>query len=128
MPATCPCCGITLRAAFGTGLRNAPLMPRPSPVCPWASSAERLTPRPRLSSVEVICSCFIRTESRNESGQELGREGLLALVRGLPMDSLEGPVAFGHALVARLEEFRGSGPRRDDETLVVLQRQIEIET
>jgi sigma-B regulation protein RsbU (phosphoserine phosphatase) len=68
------------------------------------------------------------TESRNERGQELGQEGLLALVRGLPLDSLEGPVAFGHALVARLKEFRGSGPQRDDETLVVLQRQIEIET
>src|SRR5437867_283722 len=68
------------------------------------------------------------TESRNESGQELGREGLLALVRGLAVDAPEGPVAFGHALGARLKEFRGSGPQRDDETLVVLQRQIEIET
>jgi hypothetical protein len=51
----------------------------------------------------------------------------LALVRGLPMDSLEGPVTFGHALVGSLERFRGSAPQRDDETLVVLQRQIGIE-
>ena len=67
------------------------------------------------------------TESRNESGRELGQEGLLALVRGLPMDSLEGPVTFGHALVGSFERFRGSAPQRDDETLVVLQRQTGIE-
>jgi phosphoserine phosphatase RsbU/P len=67
------------------------------------------------------------TESRNESGEELGQEGLLALVRGLPVDSLEGPVAFGHALIAKLKRFRGSVPQRDDETLVVLQRQTGIE-
>src|SRR3989454_46282 len=65
MPATCPCCGITLRAESGTGLRNAPLTPRPSPICPWASLAAQLTPRPRLSSVEVTCSCCLRMESRN---------------------------------------------------------------
>jgi phosphoserine phosphatase RsbU/P len=67
------------------------------------------------------------TESRNESGEELGQRGLLALVRGLPRDSLKGPVAFGHALVTRLKRFRGSGSQRDDETLVVLQRQTGIE-
>jgi sigma-B regulation protein RsbU (phosphoserine phosphatase) len=65
------------------------------------------------------------SESRNENGDELGQEGLLALVRGLPADSLEGPAAFGDALVARLKKFRGNGPQRDDETLVVLQRQTE---
>jgi sigma-B regulation protein RsbU (phosphoserine phosphatase) len=65
------------------------------------------------------------SESRNENGDELGQEGLLALVRGLPAGSLEGPAAFGDALVARLKKFRGNGPQRDDETLVVLQRQSE---
>jgi phosphoserine phosphatase RsbU/P len=67
------------------------------------------------------------TESRNESGKELGQEGLLALVRGLSMDLQKGPVAFGHSLVAELKRFRGSGPRRDDETIVVLQRQTGLE-
>jgi len=67
------------------------------------------------------------TESRNESGEELGPEGLLALVSGLPVDSREGPVALGHALAEKLKKFRGSGPQRDDETLVLLQRQTEIE-
>ena len=67
------------------------------------------------------------TESRNESAEELGQEGLLALARNLTVNSLEGPDAFGHALVARLKRFRGSGPQRDDETLVVLQRKSGIE-
>jgi len=67
------------------------------------------------------------TDSRNESGEQLGQEGLLALVRGLPVDSPEGPVAFGHALGTRLKRFRGGAAQRDDETLVVLQRPREIE-
>ena len=67
------------------------------------------------------------TDSRNESGEQLGQEGLLALVRGLPVDSPEGPVAFGHALGARLKRFRGGAAQRDDETLVVLQRPRGIE-
>jgi phosphoserine phosphatase RsbU/P len=67
------------------------------------------------------------TESRDQSGEELGQEGLLALARGLPVDSPEGPAAFGHALVAGLQRFRGGGTQRDDETLVVLQRQTGIE-
>jgi sigma-B regulation protein RsbU (phosphoserine phosphatase) len=65
------------------------------------------------------------TESRNESGEELGAEGLLAIAHELTVSPLEGPVAFGHALVARLREYRGRGPQRDDETLVVIQRQAE---
>jgi sigma-B regulation protein RsbU (phosphoserine phosphatase) len=66
------------------------------------------------------------TESRNELGEDLGQEGLLEVVRGLTISSEKGPVAFGHALVARLRKFQGSGPQRDDETLVLLQRQAEI--
>ena len=65
------------------------------------------------------------TESRNEVGEELGHEGLRALVRELTISPLEGPVTFGQALVARLERFRGNRPQRDDETVVLLQRQTE---
>jgi phosphoserine phosphatase RsbU/P len=68
------------------------------------------------------------TESRNERGEELGLEGLMALVRGLPLDPPKGPTAFGHALVAKLKGFRGSGPQHDDETIVLIQRQTEIES
>jgi sigma-B regulation protein RsbU (phosphoserine phosphatase) len=67
------------------------------------------------------------TESRNESGDELGHAGLLALVRDMPVGPQEGPVAFGNAPVARLKRFRGSGRQRDDETLVLIQRQTGIE-
>jgi sigma-B regulation protein RsbU (phosphoserine phosphatase) len=63
------------------------------------------------------------TESRNESGAELGHEGLLTLVRNLTISPIEGPAAFGHALVAGLKGFQGSGPQRDDETIVLIQRQ-----
>lgn len=66
------------------------------------------------------------TESRNEVGAELGHEGLLGLVCSLTVGPEEGPVAFGHALVARLKGFQGSGPQRDDETLILLQRQPGI--
>jgi sigma-B regulation protein RsbU (phosphoserine phosphatase) len=62
------------------------------------------------------------TESRNGSGEELGPEGLLELVSNLPVDSQEEPGTFGSALVAKLKQFRGSAPRRDDETFVLIQR------
>jgi phosphoserine phosphatase RsbU/P len=63
------------------------------------------------------------TESRNEQGQEMGHEGLLEVVRGMTISPREGPVAFGQALAAKLKAFQGNGPQRDDETLVVIQRQ-----
>jgi sigma-B regulation protein RsbU (phosphoserine phosphatase) len=66
------------------------------------------------------------TESRNEGGEELGHEGLLALVRGLAVSPLDGPVAFGQGLVEGLTSFRGKAPQRDDETVVLLQRQAEV--
>ena len=64
------------------------------------------------------------TESRNESGEMLGLEGLMALVRDLRVDSMQGPAAFGHALVTKVMEFRGIGPQRDDETIVLIQREL----
>jgi sigma-B regulation protein RsbU (phosphoserine phosphatase) len=66
------------------------------------------------------------TESHNESGEELGHDGLLELVRDLAVNPQEGPVAFGRALVARLKAFRATAPQRDDETLVLIQRQGTI--
>jgi serine phosphatase RsbU (regulator of sigma subunit) len=84
----------------------------------WAQIAVEFSPGDTL----VLYTDGI-TESRNESGEELGHEGLLAMVRGLTKSPLEGPVGFGHALVAGLESFRGNGPQRDDETLMLLQRQ-----
>jgi len=67
------------------------------------------------------------TESRNESGEMLGHEGLLALVRSLEMEAQKGPGAFGHALLAKIKEFRGSESQHDDETLVLIQRETGVE-
>jgi sigma-B regulation protein RsbU (phosphoserine phosphatase) len=66
------------------------------------------------------------TESRNERGEELGHKGLLALVQALDQDPGRGIAGFGNTLMAKLKEFRGNGPQRDDETLVLIQRQEAI--
>ena len=65
------------------------------------------------------------TESLNASGEELGLEGWLDLVRGVPADSRQDPAAFGAALVKKLKQFRGSRPQRDDETLVLIRATCE---
>jgi len=62
------------------------------------------------------------TESRNPNGDELGLEGLLELVRSLPVDPKQEPAVFGSDLVEKLRQFRGSAPRRDDETFMLIQR------
>jgi sigma-B regulation protein RsbU (phosphoserine phosphatase) len=59
------------------------------------------------------------TEARDELGNDLGEKGLLDLASRGPVGS---PVEFGEALLAGEEAFRGRAARRDDETIVVLQR------
>jgi sigma-B regulation protein RsbU (phosphoserine phosphatase) len=59
------------------------------------------------------------TEARDEAGQEFGQHALLEMAGRAPAGS---PVEFGEALVAGLQAFRGGAPRRDDETIMVLQR------
>jgi phosphoserine phosphatase RsbU/P len=61
------------------------------------------------------------TEAEDASGEDLGREQLLAWAGQAPVDS---PRALGEHLLQRLELFRG-GLRNDDETLLVLQREKE---
>jgi serine phosphatase RsbU (regulator of sigma subunit) len=58
------------------------------------------------------------TESTDDSGEQLGLEGLLAMARQSPVHS---PDAAGRALLAAVEAFRGHTTAADDETLVVLQ-------
>jgi len=60
------------------------------------------------------------SEAFDKDDKELGFDGLLALARGVPTHS---PAAAGFALLAAVDEFRGGEPRRDDATVVVLQRQ-----
>ncbi|HXJ92798.1 MAG TPA: PP2C family protein-serine/threonine phosphatase [Terriglobia bacterium] len=62
------------------------------------------------------------TEAMDVSGNELGQRGLLNLARGVEVDS---PAQVSRALTAGAAAFRGNGPRRDDETLVVLQRVMQ---
>jgi phosphoserine phosphatase RsbU/P len=59
------------------------------------------------------------TEAMDSSGNELEPRGLVELARGL---AIESPAQFSRALLAGVQAFRGDGPRRDDETLVVLRR------
>ncbi|HEV2424557.1 MAG TPA: PP2C family protein-serine/threonine phosphatase [Terriglobia bacterium] len=59
------------------------------------------------------------TEAINCSGAELGRTGLRRIACGLEPGV---PVDMVRKLLAGIECFRGDVPRRDDETLIVLQR------
>ena len=58
------------------------------------------------------------TEAMNSRGNELGQRGLLELAQSVPVES---PAEVSRALLSGLQAFRGGQPRRDDETLVVLQ-------
>src|SRR5262249_30437039 len=72
----------------------------------------------RLEPGDIVVSytdCL--TESNSPSGEGLGEEGLLRLVRGL--ESLE-PPRLGPALLERVAEWRGGSTPDDDETLLVL--------
>jgi len=57
------------------------------------------------------------TESTNPGGDQLDREGFLALAQEMSTGSA---ADTGQKLLAKLEAFRGAHPPSDDETLVVL--------
>jgi phosphoserine phosphatase RsbU/P len=59
------------------------------------------------------------TEALDSSGSELGQIGLLELARSLEVKS---PAELSRALLSGVQAFRGDRSRRDDETLIVLQR------
>jgi sigma-B regulation protein RsbU (phosphoserine phosphatase) len=57
------------------------------------------------------------SEARDEREEQLDREGLLGLLRDLPV----GPaVDVGERVIAALESFRGSRAAEDDQTVIVL--------
>jgi sigma-B regulation protein RsbU (phosphoserine phosphatase) len=58
------------------------------------------------------------TEARNPTGNELGQNGLLEMLRAVKPDS---PARTCHDLLSAIQAFRGDEPRHDDETLLVLQ-------
>jgi len=63
-------------------------------------------------------------EPRNDSGERLGLEGLLALARGLPCGSAS---ETGTVLVEAVARFRGLAAAADDETIIALRRRPSSE-
>jgi phosphoserine phosphatase RsbU/P len=61
-------------------------------------------------------------ESFDESGEQLGLDGLLSRAGDLPTESA---LAAGVGLRALASEFRGGAPATDDETIVALRRPVE---
>jgi sigma-B regulation protein RsbU (phosphoserine phosphatase) len=59
------------------------------------------------------------SEACDESGEQLGLDGLLSIAQTLPTESA---VAAGKMLLAAVARYRGVEPAADDETVVVLQR------
>jgi phosphoserine phosphatase RsbU/P len=59
------------------------------------------------------------TEATNSSNNMLGQRGLLEITKRLGAQS---PAEISRALTSEIQIFRGGAPRRDDDTLVVLQR------
>jgi sigma-B regulation protein RsbU (phosphoserine phosphatase) len=79
---------------------------------------ERRVVRPKEGDLLVLYSDGV-SEAANPGGEELGRDGLMAMVRALDPSSAE---AFGIHLTTALREFRGGTEPADDETIMVLQR------
>jgi phosphoserine phosphatase RsbU/P len=59
------------------------------------------------------------SEAMNPAGDELGRDGLVTIARGLDATSAE---AFGAQLTAALGAFRAGDEPLDDQTIIVLRR------
>jgi sigma-B regulation protein RsbU (phosphoserine phosphatase) len=62
------------------------------------------------------------SETADESGEQLGLDGLLSIAQMLPTQSA---AAAGQGLLAAVARYRGAGPSADDETVVALQRNME---
>ncbi len=78
----------------------------------------RVVVRPLPGDLVVLYSDGA-SEATNEAAEELGRDGLLNLARGLDRSSAE---SFGRGLTSALRRFRGGVAALDDESIIVLQR------
>ena len=86
-------------------------------------SYDRKIVKPLVDDLVVLYSDGV-SEATNQHGEELGRDGLIALARRLDARSAE---AFGTQLVEAVREFRGGTVSQDDETIIVMQRVFATE-
>jgi phosphoserine phosphatase RsbU/P len=77
-------------------------------------SAVRLSP----GDVLILYTDGI-TEARNDAGDMLDAEGLIAMARELPIIE---PAEMAAQLLARMNKFRGTAPADDDQTFCILQQ------
>ena len=79
---------------------------------------DRLVIKPHSGDVVLFYSDGI-SEATNPAGDELGRDGLMGLVRAIDSRS---PEALGTGLVSALRAFRGDGEPQDDQTIIIMSR------
>ena len=79
---------------------------------------ERRVVKPQEGDLVLLYSDGV-SEATSADGEELGRDGLMRMVRDLDPGSAE---AFGVQLTTALRAFRGGREAADDETILVLQR------
>lgn len=82
------------------------------------ASYDRTIVKPNDGDLIVLYSDGV-SEATNQDGEELGRDGLIALARELDSRSAE---VFGTQLAEAVREFRRGAVPQDDETIIVLQR------
>jgi len=79
---------------------------------------DRLVVKPQAGDLLVLHSDGV-CETMNPAGTELGREGLINMVRSLDSSSAE---TLGTQLISALRIFRGNAEPLDDVTIIVLRR------
>jgi sigma-B regulation protein RsbU (phosphoserine phosphatase) len=102
----------TLRAAERGRVSGVPLGLLPD------VTYDRLVVRPQSGDVVLLYSDGV-SEATNPAGTELGRDGLIDLVRAIDTRS---PEALGTGLASALRAFRGDEAPQDDQTIIILRR------
>jgi sigma-B regulation protein RsbU (phosphoserine phosphatase) len=81
-------------------------------------SYSRTIVKPEPGDLVVLYSDGV-SEATDPSGEELGRDRLMAMARSLDASNAE---RFGTELAQAVRVFRGGGAPQDDETIIVLER------
>jgi len=77
---------------------------------------DRLVIRPHAGDVVLLYSDGV-SEISDPAGAELGRDGLIELVRSV---DVRFPEAMGTRLASALSAFRGDGEPQDDQTIIIM--------